>query len=332
MSYRRCLSFSAGTSNTGLADLRAQLMTEAGVDTGSAISTGFFEVGRGLYGWDYAGFADTFRGFVRFYSAAASSTPLSAVEINPEDYENLDAKVSTRLATAGYTAPDNATISSISSALSAVATNVTSLLARLGAFTGTGLNTVLGFLRAMSRLDAGLTPSDMGGTYDNTTDSLEAGAGGALTAASVWSYASRTLTQTAAEVAAVLTGTDLIVKRGDTWTITLTGLGSLAGRSKLWFTVKRQDGHADTDAVLQIEESAGLLRLNGAAGTSGQGSLTVTSAGSGDVTISVAAVATDDLTVETGLTWDIQMLVGAAVTTLTEGTLEVTADRTRAVS
>jgi hypothetical protein len=255
MAYARVIDLSLGTSNAGLSDLRAQFVDTAGADTGAAISSGFTGFGRGLYQWYYAAFADGFRGSVRFYSNAAPSVPLSAIEINPEDYENLDTKVSTRAASAS-----------------------------------------------------------------------------ALDAAAVWTYATRTLTQSAAQVAAIVEGDDLALKRGDTWTIALTGLGSLVGRSKLWFTVKRQDGHTDAEAVLQIEESGGLLRLNGAAATAGQGSLTVTSAAAGDLTISVAAVATDDLTVETGLTWDIQMLVGAAVTTLTEGTLEVTADRTRAVS
>lgn len=62
---------------------------------------------------------------------------------------------------------------------------VTTLLSRLGAFTGSGVNTVLGFLRAMANKAAGIaTPSDLSssGTYSNTTDSLEAikdsGAGG----------------------------------------------------------------------------------------------------------------------------------------------------------
>lgn len=49
----------------------------------------------------------------------------------------------------------------------------TTILARIGAFTGTGVNTVLGFLRAMSRSDLA-APSDMGGTYSPATDSLQA--------------------------------------------------------------------------------------------------------------------------------------------------------------
>lgn len=58
----------------------------------------------------------------------------------------------------------------------ATAANQTTILARLGTFTGSGLNTVLGFLRAMAAKAAGLTPSDLssGTTYDNTQDSPEA--------------------------------------------------------------------------------------------------------------------------------------------------------------
>ncbi len=50
---------------------------------------------------------------------------------------------------------------------------VTTLLARLGAFTGTGVNTVLGFLKALLSKTAS-TPSDVGGTFDASTDSTEA--------------------------------------------------------------------------------------------------------------------------------------------------------------
>ena len=53
-------------------------------------------------------------------------------------------------------------------------TEVAALLARLGGFTGTGLNTVQGYLEAIMRGDSALTPSDVGGTYDNEVHSLEA--------------------------------------------------------------------------------------------------------------------------------------------------------------
>jgi len=58
----------------------------------------------------------------------------------------------------------------------ATAANQTTILNRLGSWTGTGLNTILGAFRAIAGKAASLTPSDIssGTTYDNTTDSLEA--------------------------------------------------------------------------------------------------------------------------------------------------------------
>jgi hypothetical protein len=51
----------------------------------------------------------------------------------------------------------------------------TTILNRIGAFTGSGWNTILGFFRALLRKDIGVTlPTDIGGTFDNTTDSTEA--------------------------------------------------------------------------------------------------------------------------------------------------------------
>lgn len=51
--------------------------------------------------------------------------------------------------------------------------DIDNLIDRLGSFTGSGTNTVLGFLRAIMRSDSALTPTDVGGTYDNETDALE---------------------------------------------------------------------------------------------------------------------------------------------------------------
>lgn len=149
---------------------------------------------------------------------AATSGLTTVGSIGKLIVDYLDAAISSRLASVGYTAPDNATIATIQSdtndiqsrlpaalvggrmdasvgamandvvtsdALAAEAVteiqtglatsaNQTAILNRLGNFAGSGLNTVLGFLRAMMRKDASLTPSDVGGTFDNTTDSLEA--------------------------------------------------------------------------------------------------------------------------------------------------------------
>jgi hypothetical protein len=54
-----------------------------------------------------------------------------------------------------------------------VGPNVTTVLNRIGAFTGSGVNTILGFFKALLS-KAASTPSDVGGTFDPATDSTEA--------------------------------------------------------------------------------------------------------------------------------------------------------------
>ena len=78
-------------------------------------------------------------------------------------------------------APNATAITAIQSGL-ATGANQTTILARLGAWTGTGRNTVLGALQSLFRKDAdAVVPSDINvnlgsgaGTYANTTDSNEA--------------------------------------------------------------------------------------------------------------------------------------------------------------
>ena len=158
-----------------------------------------------------------------------------------------------------------------------------------------------------------------------------------LSAADVWAYGTRTLTQTAAEVAAAVAGSTLTIHRGDTFTATLTGLGSLADYVSLDFTVKSKRSDDDDSAVVRIRLNAtglgdGLLRINAAeAGTPGNGSITIDDLAAGDVTLTLAADETEGLTPHVGYFYDIQMITATAVETLTAGTCNVTADVTRAV-
>ncbi len=151
-------------------------------------------------------------------------------------------------------------------------------------------------------------------------------------ATAVWANVTRTLTLTAAQLAAAISGTNIVVQRGDTLSVSFTGLGSLVGRTKLWFTVKRAPSDTDPQAIIQIEESDGLLFLNGAPATSGQGSLTVTNATTGALTIALAAVATATLPGSGSATYDVQVDIAGTVTTLTQGSLTVNVDVTRATS
>ena len=57
----------------------------------------------------------------------------------------------------------------------AMETSVQSVLNRIGNFAGSGVNTILGFFRALMRKDGSITtPSDVGGAYSHATDSTEA--------------------------------------------------------------------------------------------------------------------------------------------------------------
>ncbi len=72
------------------------------------------------------------------------------------------------------------------------AVNLTTVLNRLGSITGSGVNTILGFFQALFRKSGISAPSDIGGTFDPTTDSVEALADNIPT--NVWAVGTRVLT------------------------------------------------------------------------------------------------------------------------------------------
>lgn len=187
-----------------------------------------------------------------------------------------------------------------------------------------------------SALEALFTAIKGAGWADETLVSIKAAVdavdvSGVATA--VWGAASRTLTQSAASVAAAVAGSTITCQRGDTLTAALTNIGALTGYSKLWFTVKENKAHTDAQAILLLEKTAGLTVVNGAVYTTiTDGSITISDEATGDITITIKPAVTDDLPVMTGY-YDIQMLTsGGVVSTLTAGTFTVTADVTRAVA
>ena len=154
-----------------------------------------------------------------------------------------------------------------------------------------------------------------------------------ITAANVWAYATRTLTTAAATVDAAVQGGTITLRRGDTLSASLTALGNISARTKLWFTVKTLKSLADSAALIQIEETAGLVYLNAAAGTSGNGSITVTDETAGNITIGLEAVETAKLAEwPHSYFYDVQMLTSGGVTTLCAGSLDVTLDVTVAIA
>lgn len=181
----------------------------------------------------------------------------------------------------------------------------------------------------------------------------------AAVASAVWSAVTRTLTSSgalsqddiddivAAVVAAITAaaqsdsittdGTTVTRRRGDSWTVAFTGLGSIANRTKLWLTIKRDPSHTDAVAELAVTEAGGLITLAGDAIaspiTSADGDLEVTDAAAGNVTLTVAAAATALLEAAGGRFYDLQVLRSTgAVETLTSGRWAVVSDVTRATS
>jgi len=97
MAYTLDFSIALGGGNTGLT--LTAVLVDTGGSTVSTISTGFTEIGAGNYLWHATAIPDGHRGGVIFKSGA---TIKAFTAINPEEGENLDAKISS--ITGGLTA------------------------------------------------------------------------------------------------------------------------------------------------------------------------------------------------------------------------------------
>lgn len=115
---------------------------------------------------------------VTFPSSVGTST-LTQAQVTGGAYAlHTDGSGNVNLAASQHVIADSATLAA-SQPNYAPATNadMQTVLGRIGAWTGTGNNTVLGAFRALGNKMAGLTPTDLtsgGGTFDNTEDSNEA--------------------------------------------------------------------------------------------------------------------------------------------------------------
>jgi len=143
----------------------------------------------------------------------------------------------------------------------------------------------------------------------------------------VWTYGSRTLTQSATSITAAVSGSSITDIRGNSWDIDVTEL--TLDSNLIQFTIKRSYEDADASALLMIDSDTGLLYLNGAAGTAGDGSLSLAST---TLTIVTKASATAQLPPGTYV-YGIQSITAAgAVAESYGGTFVITADRVRATT
>lgn len=194
-------------------------------------------------------------------------------------------------------------------------------------------------LAAIAALTIPTAAANATAVWANGTRTLTSGGGGGggATAEEIWEYASRTLTQTAAQVIAAVTGSNLAIVRGTTFAATLTGLSVQVTWTKIYLTAKRSVGAIDADALIQIVESNpgagadGLLRLNGAAATAAQASLTV-SQGAGTVAISISDNATAPL-LQGSYQYDLKAIMADGTSELlTTGLLSITYTPTEAIA
>lgn len=155
-------------------------------------------------------------------------------------------------------------------------------------------------------------------------------------AAAVWAYTTRTLTQTAASIIAAVTGSTITQTRAVDWSFSITGMGNIAARDTFYFTLKRRTILPDSEALVQIEETAGLVFINGKpAGVAGaaNGTLTVTDAVAGDVTVTLTAEESAKLAAEAGLDYDFKMItVAGAVQQMTAGKFNISSVVTEAIT
>jgi hypothetical protein len=123
------------------------------------------------------------------------------------------------------------------------------------------------------------------------------------------------------------------VRRGDSISTRLTGLGDISARTKLWLTVKENpDVEADAASVIQVEETAGAVYINRkSASASDLASLTVDDAAAGDITLVITAAGAALLKPGT-YSYDVQMLTASGVTTLATGSFVVSSDVTNALT
>lgn len=158
---------------------------------------------------------------------------------------------------------------------------------------------------------AEINATTAGATYNNTTDSLEA--------LRNWLSAATTIS-----AVSVIAGGRITVRPYSTWTISVSGVGSLVGRTSLWFGVKDDPAiQADASSFLQVEETAGLQYINGAVGVGANATLVVTDPVAGNFTVTVNKSQTGVPPCD-GRVWQLKMgIAGGADTIIAEGEFNV---------
>jgi hypothetical protein len=104
--------------------------------------------------------------------------------------------------------------------------------------------------------------------------------------------------------------TALVKYRGTTWYIVINNLGVLDNITQAWFTLRKRQSDFDTESIVQVSLTGGLLISNGVSTglTSGNATLTITNASvNATVTVMVKVTETINYPVLDNLQYDIKV-------------------------
>lgn len=127
------------------------------------------------------------------------------------------------------------------------------------------------------------------------------------------------------------------LRRGNTLSFTVTGIGSVVGYTSLWITLKTNSKDDDAASILQIKKNAsgignGLQYLNGAVAPNPALATTIiTDQVNGDLLFTIDASVAAQLNPESYIC-DVQTLINGIVDTPISGTIPIADDVTRAIS
>ncbi|HPS40216.1 MAG TPA: hypothetical protein PL124_12425, partial [Candidatus Cloacimonadota bacterium] len=158
-------------------------------------------------------------------------------------------------------------------------------------------------------------------------------------AGDVWSYKVRTLTNSLTSTTEPASGDPISLFRYATNNISFSDLGVMTGRTKLWITFKENNDQADAMAIMQVEETAGLVVLNGSATlpagiTTAEVSITVDDASTGSITIRIDQLVANVLSTYEAypIYFDIKQLISDDVNLLYQGEAYIYATSTQTIS
>lgn len=236
---------------------------------------------------------------------------------------------------------DPADDSDIDTAIAAVKTVVDAILVD----TGTTLDgNITAILADTNELQTDLAD---GGRLDLLIDT--AATGSSLTAADLWAYTPRTLTNAGVSVNVPATGDPIYLYRDTTNVVSFTDLGVVStyteADDKAWFSIKDNLNDADASAIVHVSTTSpgdsgaasSLLYINGSAPVAAtDGSFLFTDYTAGNATLTLKPAASDDLPVYsvTPLYWDIKVYDKSTdtITILQQGTAYILATATRTTS